>query len=821
MRPLLTSSIADISDAFDASSLVRSSLCCLQADLLATRSCLRVVSALSSFATVRHRVRPTSTPDMATVAYETALMFWRIITQIFFREIRPRGGFNIPRDGPVIFAGAPHSNQFLDPLLLSLEVYRESRRRVHFLTAAKSMKRKAVGFFARQMDSIPVARAVDEAKPGTGSVYLSPDDPCLVLGEGTRFKSEFSPKMQIMLPKSMNSAVAEVLTVISDTELRLKKEFGSETGKETARVREKLAEAETEGTKGFPFKILPFIDQQEMYRGVYQRLKEGGCIGIFPEGGSHDRTDLLPLKAGVSIMALGAMANDPSVKVKIVPVGLYYFHAHRFRSRAVVEFGSALDVPEEFVEMFKQGGSSKREAVAKLLDLIYDGLKTVTIRAPDYDTLMLIQAARRLYKTPGQHPTLGQVVELNRRFLEGYTHFKDEPRVQKLKADVLKYNRLLRDLGLRDHQVPRAKKASWKTLSLLSYRLVLLLIWAVLALPGTILNGPVIILASVISRRKAREALAASVVKVAGRDVLATWKILICLGAAPLLYTFYAILATAVAVRMQAPLGVRLCTPFLVIFALPFMNYAALKFGEAGMDVLKSLRPLILALGPGHQRDLDKVKDMRMRLSNEVVGVINEFGPKLYDDFDQFRILVPASAPPSTGSPGVWRRKSSVGQVDAQGNLLIHPMTWIDERLFGWSRTASRGISASGGSTPVSRPQTPDIESEEEDHGDYDDVINYIPAYEDASRGKLRNRQGSYADLQRLRMTSVNQTNTPVTSSGVQTSDDQSMHVRSRKRKESLSDLVPVGRIASVDRREDFEKVTKGLNKEISEKPSA
>lgn len=48
---------------------------------------------------------------------------------------------------------------------------------------------------------------------------------------------------------------------------------------------------------------------------------------------------------------------------------------------------------------------------------------------------------------------MGQVVELNRRFLEGYTHFKDEPRVQKLRSDVLKYNRLLRDLGLRDHQV--------------------------------------------------------------------------------------------------------------------------------------------------------------------------------------------------------------------------------------------------------------------------------------------------------------------------------------------------------------------------------
>jgi glycerol-3-phosphate O-acyltransferase/dihydroxyacetone phosphate acyltransferase len=88
-------------------------------------------------------------------------------------------------------------------------------------------------------------------------------------------------------------------------------------------------------------------------------------------------------------MALGAMANNPDIKVKIVPVGLSYFHAHRFRSRAVVEFGSALDVPPEYVEMFKRGGTQKREAVSKFLNLVFDALKTVTIRAPDYDTLMV------------------------------------------------------------------------------------------------------------------------------------------------------------------------------------------------------------------------------------------------------------------------------------------------------------------------------------------------------------------------------------------------------------------------------------------------
>jgi glycerol-3-phosphate O-acyltransferase/dihydroxyacetone phosphate acyltransferase len=83
------------------------------------------------------------------------------------------------------------------------------------------------------------------------------------------------------------------------------------------------------------------------------------------------------------------------------------------------------------------------------------------------------------------------------------------------------------------------------------------------------------------------DALAASVVKIAGRDVLATWKILIALGVTPVLYTVYAILATVIAIKAKVPLHWRIATPFLTIIALPFMNYAALKFGEAGMDVLK------------------------------------------------------------------------------------------------------------------------------------------------------------------------------------------------------------------------------------------
>ncbi|KAJ7621431.1 hypothetical protein FB45DRAFT_1093303 [Roridomyces roridus] len=661
------------------------------------------------------------------------MLFWRIVTGIFFREIRSRGSYNIPKDGPVIFDGAPHHNQFLD-LLLGLEVYKESGRRVQFLVAASSMTRKFIGFWARLINSIPVERAADSAKPGTGLIRLSPDDPCKVIGEGTCFTSDFKPRMQVMLPKSLGSASAEVLEIISDTELKIKKEFNT--------TEEKITDKFTEAG-AVEFRKLPFVDQQEMYRHVYDCLNRDGSIGIFPEGGSHDRTDLLPLKAGVSIMALGAMANDPKLQVKIVPYGLSYFHAHKFRSRAVVEFGQALDMPPELVQMFKKGGGQKREAVQKFLELIFNALKTVTVRAPDYETLMLIQAVRWLYKTPGQHLTLGQVVELNRRLLEGYEHFKDLPRVQKLRKDVLKYNRLVRDMGLRDHQVPRAQRATWKVLALLTYRIGLLAVWTTFAFPGVVLNSPIFILASIISRKKAKEALAASRVKIAARDVLATWKVLISLGVAPVLYFFYAIIGTLLAIRANAPLKWRFIAPVMVLFGVPLMSYAALKFGEAGMDVLKSLPPLIAALIPGNQRSLDKLKAMRVHLSNEVSELINDFGPNLYEDFNEWRILVPSSSvPPSSGTPGLWRRKSSTGAVDAQGLGLTHPMTWLDERLFGFHSSANNGTNEHEG---------------EDDGGDYEDVIGFIPGLTAMLGGSApgsapRSRNSSYADLQRLKM---------------------------------------------------------------------
>lgn len=122
---------------------------------------------------------------------------------------------------------------------------------------------------------VPVIRAADAAKAGRGKIRLSPEDALLVFGEGTAFTTTFTPRMQIMLPRGISSATAEVVEIIDDTTIRVKKEFASDKGKVTAKFREAGA---------VDYKSLPFVDQQEMYRHVYESLENNGSIGIFPEG---------------------------------------------------------------------------------------------------------------------------------------------------------------------------------------------------------------------------------------------------------------------------------------------------------------------------------------------------------------------------------------------------------------------------------------------------------------------------------------------------------------------------------------------------------
>ena len=626
------------------------------------------------------------------VIYDIFLWIFTVVVDLFFREIHPRSTWRIPRKGPIIFVAAPHANQFVDPLILMRVVRQDAHRRIAFLIAAKSMQRAFVGFAAGLVSSVPVGRALDSKKPAAGRIYL-PDpegDPTLVKGTDTDFTdgNVYMPGGLLVLPTINNVAAnTEIQEIIDRDELRLKKPFKGDvafkqlTGRSLEESDGKTSNdnsgEQAEKFDGIKFSVAPHVDQSAVYEAVFERIHEGGCIGIFPEGGSHDRTELLPLKAGLAIMALGALAENPDCGVTIVPVGMNYFHAHKFRSRAVIEFGSPIEIEPELVEQYKNG--DRRGATAKVLETVYERLRIVTTLAPDYDTLMLIQAVRRLYNPKGKRMPLPMVVELNRRLIKGYTVYKDDPRIISLRRNVLDYNRTLFRLNIRDHQVSYAKFSWPRVVATIIYRVTKLAVLSVAVIPGTVLFAPVFIAGKVISRIKSKEALAASTVKVKARDVMATWKILVSLALAPALDIVYTTLLTVWThknrVGGRVPTWVPLWLVGVVgIFFFPGVCFAALRFGEIGMDIIKSLRPLMLSLNPSSSNTLVKLRERRGWLQEQINDIINELGPELFPDFDHHRIVSDPNHPlhsPERSRPSTPRRESF--DLDSPSALTPNP----------------------------------------------------------------------------------------------------------------------------------------------------
>ena len=161
---------------------------------------------------------------------------------------------------------------------------------------------------------MPVERQQDLKRAGRGKVTVKGDR---VVGIGTKFLEDFAGegKFQILVAapagEKAKPAPARVKEILGDDEILLE------------------AEAARDRPEPSKFHVLPPVKHDVMFESVYSHLGGGGALGIFPEGGSHDRTELLPLKVGVCLMALGTMEKYPESPVHLVPVGLNYFSQHK------------------------------------------------------------------------------------------------------------------------------------------------------------------------------------------------------------------------------------------------------------------------------------------------------------------------------------------------------------------------------------------------------------------------------------------------------------------------------------------------------------
>lgn len=433
---------------------------------------------------------------MFDIGYTIMQFLCNIVTNLFFKDLTIIGAENIPTDSPVIICGN-HANQFLDAVLMMYSV----PRKIGFIIAAKSYRKAVIGHLAKAAHAIPVERPQDIAKNGTGRITEIKET--TIIGTGTKFTEEVKPGDTLKIKDVALDVIIKQIN--SDTELTYSTELD-------------ISKAGVDLT----FKIFPKLDQTGMYDAVWQRLKDNGAVGIFPEGGSHDRTQMLPLKAGVCIMALGAMAKS-SAPVKIVPCGFNYFKGYKFRSKAVVEFGVPIEIPKSLVERYQK---SKKDAISVLLADIEKRMKSVTISTPTYSDLTAIYTARKLYMPAKYNLKPEEEHLLNRILALGYSELRDDPKVKDFFEAVKQYNHDLRRLRLDDTSVKRISSHPWKNVLNFFISLGKFILSGIFALPGLVLYGPLGLVIKYLSEKERRKALAGSSVKVKGTDVIASHKVL-------------------------------------------------------------------------------------------------------------------------------------------------------------------------------------------------------------------------------------------------------------------------------------------------------
>ncbi|CEM05710.1 unnamed protein product [Vitrella brassicaformis CCMP3155] len=564
---------------------------------------------------------------MAFVDWEAgsyALVQWccKVILHVFFREVDVVGLERIPLYGPVIFVGN-HSNQFVDGAMLIGKMPRD----VSFLVAAKSFHRPVIGMLCKGAGCIPVKRPQDLTFKGKGKLILTPGDKT-VKGEETAFRLDFKPgdKVSPMKPDGKTSGPSVTIAdVLSDTE---------------AQISDTVPEDYQPPEGGAQFKVLPKVDQADVYDAVNDHLRAGGCIGIFPEGGSHDRTTLLPLKPGVAIMALSSI-SEGAEGVTIVPVGINYFEAHRFRSQAIIEIGMPIQPEDSLVERY-QNDQERRDAVNELLAIVDKSLRRVILTAGDYEEQKCIRLSVSLYKPDRTKLPRESMFVMSQMFSTLWEKCRESPDIDSLRGKLKLYGAKLKAYGVSDNQVWRLRVSLFSSITALLYRVLILLLSVTLGAPLMVLWGPIWMICWRQSSLHQAKALKESKVKIRATDVLASYKILVALVMVPLFNLIYSLIFGFIYFDNWHE---RLLTVIVGMAVLPSAYYASLRQMEKVIPLIRTIRTLFGSVLRSVNLWRDQEREIaftRMELQITVRDVIQRLGPSVSDTWlEQLNQVVP------------------------------------------------------------------------------------------------------------------------------------------------------------------------------------
>jgi glycerol-3-phosphate O-acyltransferase/dihydroxyacetone phosphate acyltransferase len=188
----------------------------------------------------------------------------------------------------------------------------------------------------------------------------------------------------------------------------------------------------------------------ETFSAVSAALASGDAVCLFPEGISHSKGRLEPLRTGAARMALAAEQQGTSVA--LVPVGLNFDRKTVFRSRVTVVYCP----PFSAADLRTAAGEAQGAAVRALTDRIAGHMKRLLIEADPSADASIVDRVDRLYAAARGRPNdPGDRVDRRRAIAAGIERLRiaNPARYEEILLRLRRYDQRLRRFGLRDRHL--------------------------------------------------------------------------------------------------------------------------------------------------------------------------------------------------------------------------------------------------------------------------------------------------------------------------------------------------------------------------------
>jgi 1-acyl-sn-glycerol-3-phosphate acyltransferase len=129
------------------------------------------------------------------------------------------------------------------------------------------------------------------------------------------------------------------------------------------------------------------ISNEDSFAACYKILEEGKTLVIFPEGNSFPERQLRELKSGTARIALEAEnRNNGKLNLKVVPMGLFYSEAEKFRSSVLVSVEHGLFVTD-YLEAYRENTSLAAKKLTEKFRIHLERV-LVTTESPEQEKLL-------------------------------------------------------------------------------------------------------------------------------------------------------------------------------------------------------------------------------------------------------------------------------------------------------------------------------------------------------------------------------------------------------------------------------------------------